>query len=70
MRQPLGPVSLERMVRVVERVRERLLQATTAMENTGIAYAVAGGNPVAARVSRIDEAAVRNTQDVDIILRR
>jgi hypothetical protein len=33
-------------------------------------YAVAGGNAVAAWVSRVDEAAVRNTPDVDIVLRR
>src|SRR5260370_21368909 len=33
-------------------------------------YGVAGGNAVAAWVSRVDEAAVRNTQDVDILLRR
>jgi hypothetical protein len=31
---------------------------------------VAGGNAVDAWVSRVDEAAVRNTQDVDIVLRR
>lgn len=66
----LGPVSLERMVRAVEKVRERLLRATAALEQAGIPYAVAGGNAVAAWVSRVDEAAVRNTQDVDILLRR
>ena len=33
-------------------------------------YAVVGGNAVAAWVSRVDQAAVRNTQDVDIVLRR
>ena len=33
-------------------------------------YAVAGGNAVAAWVATIDEAAIRNTQDVDIVLRR
>jgi hypothetical protein len=31
---------------------------------------VIGGNAVAAMVSRVDEAAVRNTQDVDLLLRR
>jgi hypothetical protein len=36
----------------------------------GVPYAVAGGNAVAAWVSRVDEAAVRNTQDVDIVVRR
>jgi hypothetical protein len=33
-------------------------------------YAVVGGNAVAAWVSRIDEAAVRNTRDVNILIRR
>ena len=36
----------------------------------GVPYAVAGGNAVAAWVSRVAEAAVRNTQDIDILLRR
>ncbi len=31
---------------------------------------MAGGNAVAAWVSRVDEAAVRNTRDVDILIRR
>lgn len=66
----LSEVSLERMVRAVERVRERLQRATAALEAAGIEYAVAGGNAVAAWVSRVDEAAVRNTQDVDILIRR
>lgn len=33
-------------------------------------YAIAGGNAVALWVSRVDESAVRNTQDVDILLSR
>lgn len=61
---------LDRMVRAVERVRERLLRATTALEAAGVKYAVAGGNAVAAWVATVDAAAVRNTQDVDILLRR
>jgi hypothetical protein len=40
------------------------------LERAGVPYAVAGGNAVAAWVSRVDDAAVRNTQDVDILLRR
>jgi hypothetical protein len=63
-------ISLERMVRAVEKVRERLLKAASVLENAGIPYAVAGGNAVAAWVSSVDEAAVRNTQDVDIVIRR
>src|ERR1700676_1250018 len=67
---PLHPVSWDRMVRAVEKVRDRLKRATGALERAGVPYAVAGGNAVAAWVSRVDEAAVRNTQDVDILLRR
>lgn len=66
----LGPFSLERMVRAVEKVRDRLRRAVATLEAAGIPYAVAGGNAVAAWVSRVDEAAARNTQDVDILMRR
>lgn len=66
----LGPFSLDRAVSAVEKVRERLLRATAALESAGLAYAVAGGNAVAVWVTRVDEAAVRNTRDVDILLRR
>lgn len=54
----------------MEKVRQRLLRATGILEAAGVSYAVAGGNAVAAWVSRVDEAAVRNTQDVDILIRR
>ena len=66
----LAPFSFERVVRAVEKVRERLLRAASALEAGGVMYAVAGGNAVAVWVARVDEAAVRNTQDVDILLRR
>jgi hypothetical protein len=65
-----GPFSLDRMVKAVELVRERLLRSTRALAAAGVPYAVAGGNAVAAWVSRVDTAAVRNTQDVDILIRR
>lgn len=65
-----GEVSWERMIRAVEKVRQRLQRAVAALEAAGVPYALAGGNAVAAWVSRVDEAAVRNTQDVDILLRR
>jgi hypothetical protein len=70
MAPSLGPFSLERMVRAVEKVRERLLRATAALESAQIPYAVAGGNAVAVWVTRVDESAVRNTRDVDILIRR
>jgi len=63
-------VSWERMSNAVENVRRRLLRAAQALAEAHVPYAVAGGNAVAAWVSRVDEAAVRNTQDVDIVLRR
>jgi len=65
-----GEDLLDRMVRAVEKVRERLRRAAAALENDNIPYAVIGGNAVATWVARVDEAAVRNTQDVDILLRR
>jgi hypothetical protein len=68
--QTYREVSLERMVRAVEQVRIRLLRAARALEASGIPYAVAGGNAVAAWVSRVDEGAARNTRDVDIVIRR
>ena len=66
----LDEFSLDRVVSAVEKVRQRLLRATAVLENARVPYAVAGGNAVALWVSRVDEAAVRNTQDVDILIRR
>lgn len=66
----LDDFSLDRMVRAVEKVRERLARATRALESAGVAYAVAGGHAVAAWVSRIDESATRTTRDVDLLVRR
>ena len=63
-------VSWERMRNAVEKVRLRLMRAARALALESVPYAVAGGNAVAAWVSRVDEAAVRNTQDVDVVLRR
>ena len=65
-----SPVSWERMDRAIEKVKERLLRAAAALRQAGVPYAVVGGNAVAAWVSRVDEAAVRNTRDVDLLLRR
>lgn len=63
-------ISLDRMVNAVEKVRQRLLRATAALRKAGVQYAVAGGNAVAAWVSTVDEEAVRNTADVNILVRR
>ncbi len=61
---------LQRMVNAVEQVRQRLLKASKALKEAGIDHAIVGGNAVAAWVATVDEAAVRNTQDVDILIRR
>jgi hypothetical protein len=58
------------MVSAVEKVRDRLRRAARALEEANIPYAIAGGNAVAMHVAEVDEAAVRNTQDVDILIRR
>ena len=66
----LAPVSWQRMAEGIENVRNRLERAANALGGVGIRYAVVGGNAVAAWVSRVDAAAVRNTRDVDILLDR
>jgi hypothetical protein len=60
----------ERAALAAEKVKERLLRSTAALERAGVAYAVIGGNAVAEWVGRVDEDAVRNTRDVDILIRR
>lgn len=54
----------------IEAVKDRLRRATTALNESGVPYAVLGGNAVAEWVGRVDPAAVRFTQDVDLLLSR
>src|SRR5262245_59008314 len=61
---------LDRMVKAVEKVRQRLLQSARALEAGKVPYAVIGGNAVAAFVAKIDEGSVRNTRDVYLLIRR
>lgn len=67
---PLGLDSWRRSMNAAEKVQQRLLRATAALEQAGVPYAVIGGNAVAAWVGSVDEAAVRLTKDVDLVLRR
>lgn len=60
----------ERALMAAEKVKERLRRATCALDAAGVRYAVAGGNAVAEWVGRVDEDAVRNTRDVDLLIRR
>ena len=64
------PIGWERALMAAEKVKERLHRATRALDAAGVPYAVVGGNAVAEWVGRIDEDAVRNTRDVDILIRR
>ncbi len=67
---PLGLASWERSMNAAERVRQRMLRTAAVLDAARIPYAVIGGNAVATWVARIDEGAVRNTRDVDILMRR
>lgn len=66
----LEDFSWERMIAAVDAVRERTRRIAAALERAGIRHAVIGGNAIAAWVARVDIEAVRNTKDVDILIRR
>lgn len=65
-----GEALWRRMERAVEKIQERLERTASTLEAAGIPYAIIGGNAVRAWVAQADEAAVRTTRDVDILLRR
>jgi hypothetical protein len=60
----------QQVAMAIEDVGDRLRRATQALAAGSVPYAVTGGNAVAEWVGRIDRAAVRFTQDIDILLRR
>ena len=66
----IEPVGWERALLAAEKVKERLRRATRALDAAGVPYAVVGGNAVAEWVARVDEDAIRNTKDVDILVQR
>jgi hypothetical protein len=66
----MGWEILDRMERAVAKVRDRLLRATAVLNQAGIPYAVVGGHAVASWVASVDEGAVRNTRDIDLLIRR
>ena len=65
-----GDALWDRIERAVEKVKVRLHLATSILSAAGIDYAVIGGNAVQMWVAQVDEAAVRNTRDVDLLLNR
>lgn len=58
------------MITAVEAVQDRARRIASSLDHAGIKYAVIGGNAIAAWVSRVDVEAVRNTKDVDLLVRR
>ncbi len=52
----------------MNRVEQRLLRVTAALDAAGIRYAVIGGNAVAVWVAKADPAATRTTKDVDLLV--
>lgn len=64
-----GEALWARMERAVEKVNERLRKTVRILENAQVPYAVVGGHAVRAWVAQVDEAAVRTTRDVDILVR-
>jgi hypothetical protein len=66
----LKEFSWQRMIAAVEQVRERAVRAAGALRQAGIPHVVIGGHAVASWVARVDKEAVRNTKDVDLLVRR
>jgi hypothetical protein len=60
----------ERYQMAIDKLTDRLDRITSALANTGVPYALVGGQAVIYWVSTKDPAAVRTTKDVDIMIRR
>lgn len=58
-----------RMGRAVEKVNQRLRKTVHILESASVPYAIVGGHAVRAWVAQVDEAAVRTTRDVDVLIR-
>jgi hypothetical protein len=61
---------LDRMERAVAKLCDRLLWATAALNSAGIPYAGVGGRAVGSWVTTVDEGAIRNRRDVDLLVQR
>jgi hypothetical protein len=66
----LQDFSWDRMIAAVEDVRLRARRVAEGLSEAGIQFMVVGGHAVAAWVARVDQEAVRNTKDVDLLVRR
>ena len=65
-----GQALWDRMNRAVEKIQQRLERTVATLTAAGIPFAIIGGNAVRAWVAQADEAAVRTTRDVDILINR
>jgi hypothetical protein len=65
-----GAALWQRMDLAVEKIQQRLEKTVSALTEANIPHAIIGGNAVRAWVAQADEAAVRTTRDVDILIRR
>ncbi len=62
--------TMDRVVQSIEKVQDRVRRMSVVLEQERVAYAVIGGNAVAYWVAQVNEAAVRFTRDVDVLIRR
>lgn len=60
----------EKYLMALDEISERLERITKALDDSGVPYALVGGQAVALWVTTKDPAAVRTTKDVDILIRR
>jgi putative nucleotidyltransferase-like protein len=60
----------QRIEGAVANIRNRLERACAALDAASVPHAVVGGNAVAVWVGLVDQGAIRNTRDIDILLRR
>src|SRR5689334_15397247 len=67
--QIVGDELWRRIRESMEFVEVRLRKTVRALEAAGVPYAVVGGNAVRIWVAQVDKAAVRATNDVDILVR-
>jgi hypothetical protein len=57
-------------VKYMQELKAKALKVSQALQKAKVPHAVIGGLAVAAHVAKVDETAQRNTQDMDVLLRR
>ena len=67
---PCGEELLDRMERAAVRVAERLSRSTSALGSAHVPYALGGSNATSVWIATVDESAVRQARNVELVLRR